>query len=644
MLEFIHQDFKLDLTYLKPTYNEENIWFKTDIESDYSFPFEIPYLEWVKISNINEYNSVDKRGVFFGMLNQDGVVQDARLTVNEIQGKKITATLMVGFEGLTSFDVKLSELGLAKFPVENLKNHALDCITKSYPDVDYNFGLVHTAKYDAKSDEFYGFEGAINNYRSGFFIDNILEPDTNLDMIRNIMQPLPYLLYLLKKGFEYDGKILAGDVLNIPELQRGLVFCDNSYFDAASKESLLFQVGVRDFKELDKVVNLTHNVSANVYKYTHEVTITKRGDYLLFGQIYLVWHYYASLTGFFYLTPVNCVVKRIRYGQETILKSYFRKSPIEGAYFDSYKTTSTEFLLDDEYTFEVGDRIVFEKLEVDRIAGINDTIDSNPYVCDFKLIPIRYLEQNGTPILSVKDKNEIDLSLCVPDMTFKTLVEQVMKLKKLDLSIENNMVYMNRVVDKISARQNAIDLSKTEIEDPLLSITSGKSYELKFTDAESNDTYKYDSIYVDKSGIKTNIYNASKDTTPITLDVLPLPESIVGGVKSCFAFSDEKNKLRLVSFIPIPFTGNDSQVPITFQDYKFLMPYIYETDYKKWFDFSIKSTSYQWENIVSVEQMSRVFVNSISYAYSNYHVLKEIEKERINEMWWKVSFKTESID
>jgi hypothetical protein len=56
-----------------------------------------------------------------------------------------------------------------------------------------------------------------------------------------------------------------------------------------------------------------------------------------------------------------------------------------------------------------------------------------PEAISLKLIPIRFRNQDGSPIISTLNLNEIDLKKVVPDMTFRDLIMIIKTGKTMSL-------------------------------------------------------------------------------------------------------------------------------------------------------------------------------------------------------------------
>jgi len=621
MLLFIYNDFRIDLTHLKVTFTELNPWFQEDLSSEYSFPFEMALDDWKKIADFSNYNAIGSQRNFSGKLYRDGDISDATLKIHEQRGQYVSGIIYAGLDVLTVFDVQLSELPLDNFPVVNLKQHAQTVITKTFPEVNYNFPMVHTDKYDPENEDFHNFEKVLNKYGTGQFIENVLELESNLDQIRNIMQPMPYLMYVVKKGFEYAGFTLQGDIITDPDFKRCLIVKDGEYFNLATKEVIPLRLMVTEYQQEFPINNIAH-----VF-YRKEITVAKKGDYILSGNIYAVQFLGAPLV------TASSLTVDIQLSSGSAVSTLFNRF-VANDYASARVMTDYDFNIDLNLSLEAGDRIIFTKLEAKRDQEPSITPDY-PEACSLDLTPVRYRNPDGSPIISLLDLNQINLAKVVPDMSFLDLLDVLRKWKNYGMVTIGRTVVMNSIrLD----RDEAIDISNFDIEEPLRTFSEEKTYELKFADGQ-DETYKYDSVYIDSNGSYINTYRAKKDTFPITIDALVYPVIERNGVTTAYAFDDETSKLRLVSYRPMPENG----APRCYEAPNLLIPAIFVAYYEQWLNFRINSISYQWEFIISVEKLRQISLQSLIFAYKNYHVLTEMEKERIDAFNWRVTAKSESL-
>ncbi len=629
MLVFIHDNFKLDLTYLNVTFTEENPWMKDDFSTEFSIPFDI-YLdsELSKKSGFEaHFNANQNKTIFDGWLDKDGELSKAILKFISIKGKKITAVINAGIDNFPSFEKKLSELPLEIKPVDDIIIDAEGVISKIYPDTNYNFQMVHTDKYDPTSNEWNGFGNIINNYAEGAFLTNALGED-DIDLIRNIMQPMPYLMHVLKQGISDSGKTLAGDILNDYELNQALVFRDGQYFSKTNKDEI-----PAVYKNNEWTILSFENNGYQYVNFTKEITITKKGDYIVFGDIQsLIYTFFPFDSR---RSSLFISIQKIHLGVATDL--WGLNLGRQGSGTSNLSKTIRTDSLDVPVSFEVGDILRIIKIEPRRDQTTSETPD-NPEAISLKLIPSRYRNSDGSPVVNTLNLNEIDLTKVVPDMTFGELIKVIKNLKNYDFIPNGDLVYMNKIQKKLD-RSLAKNLSDFEIDEPEWEFHDDREFELAFTDGKTNETYKFDSILISATDTTVNNYTAKSTVNSIKIDALPLPMLTRNGVTTSYNFEDKPDKLRLLFMKAYQEDGK----PVGFWNEKFTIPQLYENDYKDWIDFRIRSMAGTWDFVVSVEKFREITIQTLIYAYQNYHVFSEIEKERLDNMYWRITAKTESL-
>ena len=88
-----------------------------------------------------------------------------------------------------------------------------------------------------KPPQWQAFLGRINNYTGTVFVQNEYDPIDDLQLNRNIIQPLPSLLYVLQAGFADKGYALSGDILNDPEFKDAWLFSLSEFYSAISNDN-----------------------------------------------------------------------------------------------------------------------------------------------------------------------------------------------------------------------------------------------------------------------------------------------------------------------------------------------------------------------------------------------------------------------
>jgi len=632
MLVFIHDNFKLDLTYLQVTFTELNQWFKDDFSTETTIPFDL-YLDTELSKNSGfqaHYNAHKNQTIFSGYLDKDGEIKAAVLQFLSKKGNFINAIINAGTDNFPSFDKKLSELLLEKKAVADIIVDANNLIAKTYPETNYNFPMVHTDKYDPSDDEWHGFEKTINKYVSGQFLTNVLDLDANIDSIRNIMQPLPYLMHVLNSGIVDAGFTLQGDILTDPDFNKALLFRDGKYYDAAVKNETPMIYKNNEFDNF-----AYQNNGFQYITFSKEITVDRKGDYILFGDINSVV-YSARKNPAWSHNRYRCsdLSISIKKNNTTILSvlQYKQDSGQSNLQIEN-KVNSVDIALSPQ----VGDIIKITKTEPRRDLSPSPTPDY-PEAISLKLIPVRYRYPDGSPIISVLNLNEIDLTRVVPDMTFRDLIMIIKNWKNYEFIPIDNVIYMNRIEYRLN-RDSAVNLSEFDVEEPQINYHDDRQFELAFTDGKASETYKYDSILVSGESVQVNNYTTKDTVSSIKIDALPLPVVDRNGITTALSYEDETAKLRLVFMRPMLAGGS----PVSYWNENVLIQNVYETDFKNWLKFRINSIAWNWDFIISVEKFRAISIQTLVYAYSNYHIFTEIEKERLNSMFWRITAKTESL-
>ena len=636
MLRFIHSDFELDLTYLKVSFTDENQRFQDTLTKEITFPFDIDlHSDFVMLSGFsNHYNVQGNKTIFIGHLDRDGEIVRCALKIQQAKGHLASAIITTETNELTSFDKKLNELPLETAIVNDIVATAVSVIEKAYPETNYNFPMVHTDKYDPSSAEWNGFEKVINRYQEGVFVSSAIDEEFNIDIIRNIMQPLPYLMHILKVGFLESNLELAGDILEDQLLQKALMFRDGSYFKRLSAEAIPFRLENDEWQEEIYVRNgVTHVL---FYK---EITIERKGEYNVFGDIKSAS--YRATPFDEWGTDVKILLRKLSGSEEEILLDFNQAAPnfppevLENQITMFLKMRTHE--IDELLSFEVGDKLAITKVEMRRNTLPPLTPDY-PETCSLELLPVRYREADGTPILMVQNLNEIDLKRVVPEMTFRDLVTVLKNWFNYDFVPEAGLAIMNKIGPQLD-RSGAADLSHLDIEEPMRTFHEDRTFELLFADGKSDENYKYDSIFVNAQGAVVNDYIKKDSTKQISIDALPLPIATRGSISTAHAFTDETSKLRILFYDPII----EGASPVAHEEPDALIPKVYENCFSDWLYFRTNSVGYEWDFVESVERFAGVSVNTMIYAFSNFHLFTEMERERVDPLFWRVTAKSESL-
>lgn len=625
MRKLIHSDFELDLSNYKVSVVRENQWFSDQFFTKFSFPFDIDLTDELDalLGFISRYNSTDVNTIIECKYYHNNEVEDAILEIEQHQ-EKLSCVLYFGYDQLPNFDKKLSELPLDKFELPegvSIYQHAETIITQSWPDVNYNFPQIHTDKIDPDSDDvWFAFEKIINNYKDGAFLINEVVPGVGGadDEIynRNIMQPLPYELHVLKKGFEDIGLSLSGDILNDTRFQKKLIFADVDYATTVTQESITILKMSQDNIETGTITeNLfgggTRTYSFNRYLITQP--IDNPGRYRIIGKVVL----FSIINETVYL--------RIKYRNQIIWQHSYSAS------INQPKVVKGVNVVFDTLVDLNPNEIVIESWQ----RAVND----NQIIVDLDINPVRLHDAEGNPIPSIINKNEIDLTKAVPDITFGDKIREIKNWFNYDLEIQGNLAIMNRVQNKLVVdSSNALDLTEYEVKRPLRKFPKGISFLLKFQDVDSKD-YTFLPVFQNANGFVNSSFVTNEKTNTIEINALPLPLLVRNGVQTAHAFEQNNAKAYYVLYDGLTDSLNLAKNPE-----EILLPAVHLQDWKQWFDFRINAQEFTWPLKMLSWQFQKIKTKTIIYAYKKYHLIKIINDTEYKPGEFEVELETVSFE
>jgi hypothetical protein len=616
--KLIASNFEIDLSEKKLAVQRDNHWFAEDFFTKFSLPFEImltPELDQA-LGYLSRPNSSNKTTVVECKYYHGNIVEDAIL---EIEGKSetLTCNLRFGYDQLPSWSKKLSELPLHRFELPegvSIYEHAETIIPQSYPDVDYNFPQIHTDKIDVENDEnYFAFEKIINNRKSGAFLTNevLEEGGDSVTYNRNIMQPLVHWLYLLKQGFADAGLVLEGEILTDEKLRKKWIFGDVDYATSVAQDSIQEIKMSEDFSETGVISGTPFLVSPFQFnKYLSTLTITNPGRYRIVGKIklYSIQNYIS-----------NAVIK---YRNQVIWSS---NTPFQ--------------LFVGTYTYNVD--VVFDTL-ADLLAN-TITIESfqrkteDKIIWDLSINPVRLHDESGEPIPTLINKNEIDLTKAVPDITFGDFVKLNKHWYNYTLDVVGNKAIMNKIQNKIKTH-NAVDLSMFEKKTPKIYYQKGISFHMKFADVETKD-YKFLEVFHSQEGVKNSSFKTDEKTVSIEINGLPLPLLMRNNVQTAHAFETNASKVYAVIYDGLTAGSNLAQ-----SNNDYLLPVVHETDFKEWFDFQINSEEIHDAFICDASKLLEFTPQSIVWMYGKYHIVKTINDTEVKPGIFDVEYELVSLE
>jgi uncharacterized ubiquitin-like protein YukD len=615
MRKLIHSDFEIDLSNYKITDVDSNPWFLDELTLKMAFPFTMELSEEndVFFGFISSYNTVPE--TIYNLLYAHGnQMEQAEMEIEELSDDKLSCTFTYGYDQIPSWEKKLSELPLDKFVLEDesIYEHAASINNLVWPNVNYNFPMIHIDKIDTDDDVWFAFRGMLNAFEEGAYLENEVDLDEEITYNRNIMQPLPAHLHVLQKGFEDAGLELTGEILEDPILKRKLMVADVDYYTSIAQESQsLFimseDADIQPFQVSSPFGGSTRNMAF----YSKQLDIEQPGKYRLVGKVTL------------FFDTVLFSNFRIKYRNQTIANA----SPSITGPIPNKITLNVdliiETLVDDQEDF-----IVIESRQ---------RITENQVIAELDLNPIRLHDQSGEAVPSILNLNQIDLTRAVPDMTFGDFVKYIKNRYNYDLDVKDGQAIMNLIENEMNY-QDASDLSAFEVEKPIRRFNKGISFELKFADVDTQE-YQFPSVFHSATQITSTGYVTNEKTNIIEVQALPLPLVTRNGIQTAHFFESGNTKVYEVLY-----NGLQAGLPLVQDPTEISIPNIHESRFKKWFDFRINATTYRWRFLAYFDDIAGLRAKGKSFAYGRYLINKEIQRTEILPELFEVEIEAESLE
>lgn len=597
----IGENFIIDLTNVKNSITEENPRFKDTFWSLYSLPFDI-YVNRDIISTMGNYSSLHAVGLkrFHDVIHIfEGRIRKAKLEILDITDPLVKVQLNSGFEDLPNFEKKLNELPFDKIIVADIYNHANEIVNKKYPDVNYNFPKLITDEYDLNSQEWKYFDGLINNRTTprtgGAKVFPRNEVIDGFDVAnRNIIHPLPYLLYVLKVGFQDAGFILQGDILTDPILLQRTIYSGSKYYSTGDQKEVKLIITDEDYTGSYPAAN-----------YSKQIPISAPGKYRFKGR---------------FLKAANESVKI--YKNNTLLRDVQGDGVIE--------------FNDIEINISIDEAIKTAIIKIEFAGQYHnneyDNEGKNIGVAQIQINPIRQHSDNGDPIPFVFNENAVDVARALPEWTFGELVTAIKNLRNYDLIFDGSVVYMNRI--NIQPNDDVIDFRGFEIEKPTRKFTDKQSFLIKFPEIDGEVS---EDIFFDENGYQIG-KKGNETTTEVSINVYPVKIKTYRAIATAKPVPDG-SMLQLVYYEGLNSTGDNHAKNPTGLSAKEIAE-----DLKTWYINRVTNNGFTWSFFVEKNKIRNVNIRSEIYAYGRRLWIKQIVKNSISATSYQVEITTEGMD
>ncbi|HLS11798.1 MAG TPA: hypothetical protein VK050_06515 [Flavobacteriaceae bacterium] len=607
----IHSRFTIDLP-IDFTTNLVNNIFQDSLTYNYTFPFSVTlteqenaalgYLTDLYSQNINSIYE----DVRFESFNR---VQKAVLHIDSIKGRTVELRVVYGLEGFPNENIMLSDLPLYKQEVEEpetIYTIAESLRDKTYPETVYNFSAFHLEEgiINTDTDEWEFFKGTVNLYRNNNYVQNEYDAEDDLQLNYNIMQPTPYIMHVLHKGLEGTGFELSGDILNDEVLEKTtLITLSEYYHQITDVENEEIYIKADEYDSVIAVVDL-------YCEYTKEIEFTSLGRYKISGNLML------NKSGW-YSGNVNA---NFKFNNETIVEYNVNDK--------DYKYFNIDFIVD------VTPGILGEKLYFEAFQNASKWGDDGELVYDFTLLDITVskltsYDIDGNPVSTLQIPKHIDLSECVPTVTYGEFFDAVRKARGYAPPIPlGDKLIVNKL--KLGDKGRAHDLSKYENEPERI---TNKTLGYLYTHGEifnEHDKDYYPNVLVTSRSMDYNPRYVPEEVIDFFIRLVTMKLKDKNNTNAPFLFTDDNTQI-VVSSYPL-----SQQV---LNEYK-LQNII--GLYEEFNRVALNSLAYSEELQILANDL--VFdENSTIYMYSSYLLVDTLQITRVNENVFHVNLETRKL-
>lgn len=581
-------DFVLNLTNTKITLVEENPLFFNYFVRNYTWPFskEIDDETSRKLGFLDLENSTNYKTKFYGKLQIDDSFDEAFLLISNHKGNVIEGTIYYGKASFALLDKQLSSL---PFPIvstsTNLITHAKEIIEKQYPEVGYNFPMVLNDKFK-ETTKYEKFEGVINQYKNGNFVTNSNQTENGETVAynRNIMVPFPYLMEILKVGFDSENMIMRGSFVTDRVNEKLLVYTDK-YLEK-------FYSGLPEGFQFTTINEVWQNgvVSADYYR---TYSISQTGSYNV--------HLFLNIP-----SDIRVSEYKVEHNNEVV-------------YTSTSNSINKNLIINIENNDDLGNLKFYLKLR----KHTNNPSNGIGNIKAFNKIGFSFSDGQ----LNIFP-NSFSLSEIMPDMTFGAFLNKIKNWLNLEITFDKNIATLNYIETKF-LEVDFKDETSFEIEKPKRSFNQNKLYKL----STGNDI-----IYISSDGI-VNSTDGYRDE-----DVIKVPMGIhimnIEGLDTLFT-AKKRGSEQLKFFL---YDGLQNNLPVAVQDV-FLRNYslseVYNRYWIKWLQFRLNSELFKDKFPIHI--LEKFNINSGRFKYNKKHIYKKLRKRRILENYWETEVESESL-
>ena len=623
ILRVIHPLFKLDLEDKGLTLIEENSWFTDKFFAKYTYPFDFEITDELDaaMGHITSIQRKSTESVFDVIFLAEGNHHQANLLVDTVIGRRVSPSISYGLEELPNWNKKLADLPLMDFtPAITIYDLAESQILQSWPEVNFNFPQVFPpeGKYDTDSDQWAYFEGIINNRVGSAFLQNEYDTENDIQINRNVIQPMPYLLYVLQVAFLDAGFTLEGDILEDPELVKTVLVSLSEFYTTISADAIQMTMNADEYYDLREVIGYYY-YTKQYAKYEKVTELLEPGRYVVAGNIIVRPNGYPTSA---YLEFNGTKI----FTYEALNSSQYPKG-YEEKYFTIEETIEVffgetgelKYTSDQFYCGVVDGELVFDALSL-----------------DLSITKITKYNSENVAQPTLLTPSEVKLNRCVPDMTVGEFFTAIRNYRNYGLTTSGTRAIVNKIEKDLYSRPK-VDLRDFEVREPRIKNHEDRSYLLKFQDLD-NELFDHPPVYVDRSGANTQGYVTKPDTTTITINLLPMPNNTLSGVTTAQLLTDDQSKLQIAMY-----GGTIGGKNVTEDPRPLGLISSYDNFYKNWLTFRLATRTLEW-TFKCIPEVSRlVTAYSEIQAYNSRFIPERVSKKIISKDEVEITFEIDKL-
>lgn len=574
---FITEDFVLDLSHVRISYQQENPQLKDTFFSTYSFPFTLE-LDGALRAVLGHRDSLQVEGLarrIEGVHQWEGRIDAAVLELLSIEGGKVEAKIESKSALVNLFERKLTDLPFESIAVGSLLQEArrvqrIRGRGRALMNVKYRFPYIQINK---PGEQVEGRPGSVN----ALIGEDVPRENSPLHVC-------PLLLYVLKVGFESAGYTFEWPEA-LSELDNVCIYSAHDYYVAAGSAEVALRGDIDQFEQ----GFLKDGYQFGRYKIEHR--IEQAGGWRLVCHNYRVWN---------------------------------QREPF------SYKIYLDDSLVKEEAFGATGVVIDFsQELEVTRVpATLRIMIEG---VWDPRLV-FRLRQQgvvaDGNAPRVLQQPTVVDLRHWLPDISFGQLFRALKNWLNLEVEDQDEVIRLRKFDHEDPALQ---DLTPFEVAHPKLSYNPAGGYLLSFPEGEEGED-KIPNVYISQDQVRVGS-TRTLGVHEVKIEGYALPPRTGEGnlAPQPQVVIHNNTTLGLVKHIDMREGKIGSSATV-----EELSPAGTAERLKDWYQMRIGRPTLQWEFVVNKNRFRSFKINRMSYVYKRRAIIKSWTKESISPRLYKV--------